>query len=82
MARRSGRRSALLLPVLAVAVLAVIAACGAPEYHYVTNSEDRTYLRIPASWAPLDAKELGVAFGLDPTPNGPVMRQVWTNGIL
>jgi hypothetical protein len=67
MARRSGRRSAVLLPVLAAAVLAVIAACGGPEYHYVTNSEDRTYLRVPASWTPLDVNELGAAFGLDPT---------------
>jgi hypothetical protein len=58
------RRSALLILVLAIAALV---ACGAPEFHYVTNSEDRTYLRIPMSWAPLDAKELGMAFGLDPT---------------
>jgi len=65
MASRSGRPCALLLLVLAV--IAVLVACGAPEYNYVTNSADRTYLRIPASWAPLDIKEIGVAFGLDPT---------------
>jgi hypothetical protein len=64
MARRSDHRFALLLPVLA---LAVLAACGAPEYTYVSNSEGHTSLRIPASWTALDAKELGVAFGLDPT---------------
>ena len=32
--------------------MAVLAGCGAPEYTYVTNSEDRTYLRIPHSWQP------------------------------
>jgi len=64
MARRSGRLCGLLLLVLGVVVQA---ACGAPEYSYVTNSEDRTYLRIPASWNALDSKELGLAFGLDPT---------------
>jgi hypothetical protein len=64
MARRSGRSSPLLLLAVAAAFLA---ACGAPEYNYVTNSADRTYLRVPASWAALDDKELGLAFGLDPT---------------
>jgi hypothetical protein len=58
------RSSPLLVPLL---VTAVLAACGAPEYSYVTNSADRTYLRVPASWAPLDIEELGLAFGLDPT---------------
>jgi hypothetical protein len=55
-----------LLPLLVLAV-AVLTACGAPEYSYVTNSTDHTYLRVPASWAQLDDKELGLAFGLDPT---------------
>jgi hypothetical protein len=63
MACRSGRPPGLLLLVLA----AVLAACGAPEYSYVTNSADHTYLRVPASWAPLDGEELGLVFGIDPT---------------
>jgi hypothetical protein len=64
MARRPGRSFPLLLIALAAAV---VAACGAPEYNYVTNSADHTYLRVPASWAALDHEELGLAFGLDPT---------------
>jgi hypothetical protein len=62
MARRSGRLAWPLILVLGVA-----AACGAPAYSYVTNSADHTYLRVPASWAALDGKELGLAFGIDPT---------------
>jgi hypothetical protein len=48
-------------------VLVALAGCGAPEYTYVTNSEDRTYLRIPHSWQPIDEKSLDEAIGLDPT---------------
>ena len=47
--------------------LTVLAGCGAPEYTYVTNSEDRTYLRIPHSWRPIDERALDEAIGLDPT---------------
>ena len=47
-----------------VAVIA-LAGCGAPEYTYVTNSEDRTYLRIPHSWRPIDERALDEAIGLD-----------------
>ncbi|HWM56410.1 MAG TPA: hypothetical protein VNO83_01140 [Pseudonocardia sp.] len=54
----------------ALAVLAVLAGCGAPEYTYVTNSADRTYLRIPHSWQPIDERALGEAIGLDPTEDG------------
>jgi hypothetical protein len=46
---------------------AVLTGCGAPEYTYVTNSDDRTYLRIPHSWQPIDEKALDEAIGLDPT---------------
>jgi hypothetical protein len=48
-------------------VLTVLAGCGAPEYTYVTNSEERTYLRIPHSWRPIDERALDEAIGLDPT---------------
>jgi hypothetical protein len=51
----------------ALALVAVLSGCGAPEYTYVTNSTDRTYLRIPNSWQPIDEKALDEAIGLDPT---------------
>jgi hypothetical protein len=51
----------------ALLAVAVLTGCGAPEYTYVTNSDDRTYLRIPHSWQPIDGKALDEAIGLDPT---------------
>ena len=66
------RRRAVWAAVMVV--VAVLAGCGAPEYTYVTNSTDRTYLRIPNSWQPIDERALDEAIGLDPadeaTQNG------------
>jgi hypothetical protein len=53
-----------------LAALAVLVGCSAPEYTYVTNSTDRTYLRVPHSWHEIDGKALGDAIGLDPTDEG------------
>ncbi len=66
---RSDRRTRLRVAGagLLLAVTTVLAACGGPAYTYVTNSEDRTYLRVPNSWHPIDQQELGAAIGLDPT---------------
>jgi hypothetical protein len=47
--------------------VAALSACGAPDYTYVTNSQDHTYLRIPYSWRPIDERSLDEAIGLDPT---------------
>lgn len=54
-------------PVLVVLLLlAAVTGCGAPEYTYVANSEQRTYVKIPSSWRPVDARQLDAALGLDP----------------
>jgi hypothetical protein len=60
---RVGRR----VPFVAFLAIVLTAACGAPEYTYVTNSEDRTYVRIPATWQAIDEAELASALGLDPS---------------
>ena len=59
--------SSVLVPALCVLVALLLGGCGGSEFTYVTNSEDRTYLRIPNSWKPLDRRELSEAFGLDPS---------------
>lgn len=66
--RHDGRPASLPLLLLVMAVL--LAGCGGPAYTYVTNSEDRTYLKIPHTWQPIDQRELGEAIGLDPSADG------------
>jgi hypothetical protein len=61
---RPARRTLMVL--LCGLLLAAPTACGAPEYTYVANSEQRTYVKIPSAWRPVDARELDAAFGLDP----------------
>jgi len=76
MSLRGGRRDRrptrppLLAAALSVVVVVLLAGCGGPAYTYVTNSEDRTYLKIPHSWQPIDPKALGAAIGLDPSLDG------------
>ena len=65
---RSSPGTARALLLLSVAALvALLAGCGAPEYTYVTNSTDRTYLKVPTSWRPIDDKAMNDAIGFDPT---------------
>jgi hypothetical protein len=52
---------------LLLAASTLLGACGGPAFTYVTNSDDRTYLRIPNNWQPIDTAELGAALGLDPS---------------
>ena len=48
---RSSPVTARALLLLAVAALvALVAGCGSPEYTYVTNSTDRTYVKVPTTW--------------------------------
>ena len=64
---RSSPGTARALLLLSVAALvALLAGCGAPEYTYVTNSTDRTYLKVPTSWRPIDDKAMNDAIGFDP----------------
>ena len=66
--------------MLSLAVLvALVAGCGAPEYTYVTNSADRTYVKLPAAWRPIDKKALDDAIGLDPTLSEE-QRGLWLEG--
>lgn len=76
----TGLRGVATGPLLSVAAVLVVllAGCGASEYTYVTNSADRTYLKIPASWRPIDQQALDEAVGLDPAITGE--RGVWLVG--
>lgn len=50
-----GRRGPGLAPALAGLLLA---ACGAPQYEYVKNSEHKIYFRVPATWKEIDQAAL------------------------
>jgi len=63
--RWTWRWAASAWAILVAAVL--LAGCGGPAYTYVTNSAERTYLKIPNSWRPIDDSALDAALGLDPT---------------
>lgn len=58
-------RRATLGTVVLAAVLA-LAGCGAPAFTYVTNSDERTYLKVPAAWRQIDGRELAEMVGVDP----------------
>jgi hypothetical protein len=70
-------RGLLLLSLLAVA--AMVAGCSKPQYTYVTNSADRTYVKLPASWRQIDKRQLDDAIGLDPTLTDD-QRGLWLEG--
>jgi hypothetical protein len=50
-----GARSVL---ALAVAGGLALAACGAPEYHYVKSTSNKTYVRVPSKWTLYDEDAL------------------------
>jgi hypothetical protein len=62
-----------------IASVLVVAGCGAPEYTYVTNSEDHTYLRIPSTWRALDDDSLLEGMGVDSTAD-PERAGFWLEG--
>ncbi|GAA3216151.1 hypothetical protein [Actinocorallia longicatena] len=53
-------RRALALALLSPLAL-TLSACGDPSYHYVKNSGDKTYFRVPAEWHEIDEKSLNSA---------------------
>ena len=76
--RPVGAATALLLLSIA-GLMALLSGCGAPQYTYVTNSADRTYVKLPTSWRPIDKKALDDAIGLDPTMSDE-QRGLWLEG--
>ena len=83
-ARRRPVGAARALLVLSVGLVvtacaALLSGCGAPQYNYVKNSADRTYVKMPTSWQPIDKKALDDAIGLDPTMTDE-QRGLWLEG--
>jgi len=39
-----------------------LGSCGAPEFTYVKNSDEKTYLRVPSGWTQVDTREVDDLF--------------------
>ena len=46
--------------------LVVLTACGSSEYHYVKNSGDNVYFKVPTSWSQVDQGSLEEEVNGDP----------------
>jgi len=56
---------------VAICVLAVAfvgAACSSTGYHYVKNSDDRTYFKVPDAWKLFDEEQVLKAYAKDLSP--------------
>ena len=42
----------------ALAMAAVLAGCGTPEYHYATNTDEGVYFKVPVGWSRVDQHDL------------------------
>jgi hypothetical protein len=58
-------RRVVLAAFLGCALLAV-AACGSSQYHYVKNSDDNVFFKIPSSWSQVDQESLEEEVNGDP----------------
>jgi hypothetical protein len=67
MARCAARAFPPGLPVMAplVALVMALSACGSPGYHYVKNSGEKTYFKVPAEWRKIDQKALDTTLSND-----------------
>jgi hypothetical protein len=71
--RKGGLVAAAAMTML---LAALVSACGAPQYTYVTNSDAHTYFKVPRDWQKIDNKELAKAISGGAT----LPPSVWTVG--
>jgi hypothetical protein len=62
---RTGHRPVPAAIAVLIGVFLTV-ACGSSEFTYVSNSDERTYVRLPVEWREVDPTELATALGLDP----------------
>jgi hypothetical protein len=55
--------------VVGLCVLAALAACSAPEYKYVRNTEARTAFRVPTPWTVFDETQISGVDSATDTPD-------------
>lgn len=47
-----------MVAAVTVAVALALGACGAPRYHYLKSTSDRTFVRVPSDWTLYDEDDL------------------------
>jgi hypothetical protein len=63
-----------------VALGALTAGCGQPEFKYVSNNDEKTYFKIPNAWHEINGKEVTDGFAGDVDPDSltaAAQRQLW-----
>jgi len=63
--RQAPRRTLALRVTALVIAAATVAACGAAQYTYVKNSDERTYFQVPSAWHRVDQNALDDIFRSD-----------------
>jgi hypothetical protein len=71
------RKGGLVAAAMGATLLAaLVSACGAPQYTYVTNSNAHTYFKVPRDWQKIDDKALVKAI----SGGASLPASVWTVG--
>ena len=52
-------------------LLITAAGCGSSQYHYVKNSSDNVYFKIPSTWSQVDQESLEEEVNGDPDSKTP-----------
>lgn len=71
----------LLTPLVSVLLIVAIAACGSPEFTYITNSSQKTYFKVPMRWHEIDNSSLDQMLapsGEDPAAAEARRQRVWS----
>lgn len=63
---RGRSRTSVVAALSIVVAVVALAACGGPGSTYVTNSGDRTYLKVPNSWRQIDPQQFTAVLGSPP----------------
>jgi len=62
------RRLPLTVAIAALAVALLGSACSSTGYHYVKNSEDHTYFKVPEAWKLYDEDQVLKVYAKDLSP--------------
>jgi hypothetical protein len=68
------RRMPARLVVLVLALAALAAGCGEPQYHYVKNADLDTYFKVPSDWTMFPEADLKERLGANDLP--PVLDRI------